>query len=458
LARPGHEITFTTWDFLGILVKNRTRQIRENSSLYSSEIDAFVTQTGKHIPTKFQVGKNKLKIQRKLKLSQLGRLLDHFSKIDSNKNTYLINDKIEEEEKDNPLFQMYDFVSRVTEKELRENLDKKLNNTLQDSMDGKNSNIYLMHKKKSKWSKADEFSLRYLDESASGPKKKHYKTIKKWNAFPKLDDVMRALKVEYAPKFQPEWLDNVIIEFGNTKAALKECIFSRFIVGGIGTYIYNHGEWIEMTAEYLYCIETEFVEMLKPHLLKPSDLPMLLPWKHRKINTKRKTKEKKIERKFDDKIRTMKSKWKDHYLKVCKRVNFEKSLKKLRKLSEGKADPICDFQKLKEMRPETKAAHLYRFLESELTEDGYNSLHTLLNMILQDSSDTKVITCDETLSNGIELCDIMIFDKIATYLVHVKAHFNGKSIRAVCSQIKNAADFIYREITLGKGTGIIDQY
>ncbi|XP_060593659.1 uncharacterized protein LOC132748128 isoform X1 [Ruditapes philippinarum] len=314
LARPGREITFTTWDFLGILVKNRTRQIRDNSSLYSSKIDAFVTKTGKHIPTKFQVGKNKLKIQRKLKLSQLGRLLEHFSKIISNeKPTYLINDK-KEEEKDNPLFQMYDFVSQVTKKGVRENLNKKLNKTLQDSMDGKNSTIYLMHKKKSVWSKADEFSLRCLDKSASGSKKKHYKTIKKWNVFPKLDDVMRALKKEYTPKFQPEWLDNVIIEFRNIKAALKECIFRRFIVGGIGTYIYNHGEWIEMKAEYLYCIERDFVEILKHHC--QSDLPLLLPWKHLCKKGEKKKDKKKDEQKFQlqqFKTETMVPKWKSHY-------------------------------------------------------------------------------------------------------------------------------------------------
>ncbi|XP_060593660.1 uncharacterized protein LOC132748128 isoform X2 [Ruditapes philippinarum] len=125
---------------------------------------------------------------------------------------------------------------------------------------------------------------------------------------------------------------------------------------------------------------------------------------------------------------------------------------------EDKTDPVYDFERFQTMSSCKKAASLYKLLECRLEEDSYNSAHTLLNMILPDSSDTKIITCDKKLVNGIELCDIMIFDKSAIYLVHVKAKFNGESIRAVCSQIRNAADYIYREITLGRSTGIFDQY
>ncbi|XP_045161223.2 uncharacterized protein LOC123526233 [Mercenaria mercenaria] len=460
-ARPGHEITFSTWDYLGKMVGNRTRIIREHSSLYAKSLDAFLTKTGKPIASKVQLTERSLKIQRKMNITQLGYILDHFSKICSNEKTYLVNDgtcDARKEETDDPMFEMHDFMANVSRRKRIRELNESLFKVLEESMNGFESHIVLNYLSDEKWLKAKEFRLyaRPLSDKTGATSetakrtRRNRKKIATWFKCPRLDEVMLSLRKNCGKEFKEEWLEDVIIKFCGIEAPLKNCIHSRFSTADIGTYIYNHGVWVEIKAHYLYCIERDFVKMMNAHLLDENKLPLLLPWKHPGQN---KDKEYKINP-FDKE--TMEPKWKMHFEKLCVTAQFHEVLDEAENLPE--VHMTFNFQSLKEKNLQEKAAHLYRLLECNLNEDDYNAAHTLLNMILPDNSKTQVLTCDKKTPLGIELCDILIFDDSTTYLVHVKAGFDGGPIREVCSQIRNAADNIYRVQTIPNVTGIIDEY
>ena len=83
VARPGQYVLFDVWDFLDNIVGNRTRQLRDNSSLYSEGLGAFRSDGGEALPVKFDVKEKSHTIRRSLTHTQMGSTLKHFSKISS---------------------------------------------------------------------------------------------------------------------------------------------------------------------------------------------------------------------------------------------------------------------------------------------------------------------------------------------------------------------------------------
>ncbi|XP_053378851.1 uncharacterized protein LOC128548340 [Mercenaria mercenaria] len=457
-ARPGYEIIFTVWDFLDNFIGNRTRCIKKNSSLYENSLEAFHTKDRKHKATKFHISGKSIKIMCKMNIPQLGTILYQFSKISRNKKSYLANTNEQEKEENNPQFEIQDFLTSVTDEKLIRKLDKHLYKELQRYMEGKQSHIFLSHQSVKTWMSAEEFRLCARTPSKKmDAERRNKKRIGTWYDYPSLDVVMKCLKIHCSGEFKKEWLDDVSIKFRSIDAPLKECIFSHFTNPDIGTYIYKYGVWIEMKAQYLCEIESDFMEKLSAHLLETSKLPQLLPWKYPGENRNKDFKRNRFDRK------QMNPKWEKHFETICGRDNFDKVLVEIENIMNGHTDMILDLEKLKELNARKKAAHLYMLLECNLNEDDYNAAHTLLNMIRPSSSDTHILTCDKETPHGIELCDILIYDDRTTYLVHVKDGFDGGSIRDVCSQIRNAADNIYRIQSISKGTeskekDLIDEY
>ena len=148
-------------------------------------------------------------------------------------------------------------------------------------------------------------------------------------------------------------------------------------------------------------------------------------------------------------------KWKTHFESLHNRDTFGNVQSEIDILTSAECLTVsCELQNTTTAKV---AAHMYAHQVCFLKESGYNKSHALLNTLLIDTG-IQMITCDTKSPHNIEICDILIWDDNTTCFVHVKLGFEGSSIREVCSQIRNAADHIYREQTTSAGTGIIKKY
>lgn len=461
VARQGQNILFDVWDFLDNIVGNRTRQLRDDSSLYAEGLLAFLSDAGEPLPIKVDVKEKSLIIRRSLTLAQIGSTLIHFSKISSGHETYKYNIS-RKEELDTPEFKMHDYLSKVTSRRLRKDLNRGLYKMMERCMlEHKKTFIYLTHKHFT-WDKAEQITLHVRK-----PDKKRRSKVKEWDSPPSLDEVLDCIKTTCGSRsFDPEWLSDVQLKFDGKLYPLKDFIFTRHDFGEVGSYIYYFGTWLEMTADYLYLMERYFTQLLSDKLEEKAESIPLLPWKvvqGDKSGIKSSARQYKLPPfDFQDEQRS----WSRHFktfnglysFKDVENVMVGSNL--VQKDSAGKIltnndliinDNICSEE------PCSVAARLYLLHECRLTEEDYNASHALFNRILRNEP-VKMITCDRIEPHGIELCDILIWKGNTTYLVHVKSGFTGSAIREVCSQIRNSADHIYREQTSTKGTGMIGAF
>ena len=575
-ARSGHEILFSVWDYLDNIVGNRTRKLKEHSSLYSSSLKgAFRSKKGKELATSIEITEKGMKIRRSLTFPQIGLALDQFSKICLNKKTFLTDKSNKIEEVDDPNFEMHDFYCKIEDRDLRADLDGALQEVLQDSMKGQPTNLYLVHRDYEKWIKSEEICLyarKNLNRDPGANKRNRRAHIKTWDQPPSLDEVLKHLQKCYsATDFQTDWLEDVLIKFSDKKYPLKEFIYTRLSLREIGTYIYHYGTWLQMSAHYLYLIEKDFVQKMTSHFIEASTLH-LLPWKNIQKEEKEKQKQQKYDKnnkeenkekgKQEEKAKTNvttsstkenknvatsstkaaevkanvatsstkeekaktnvatssakeergktdaatfltneakantnvaassteqekaktnvatsssdkakantyrftfenfdkekeSEKWKTHFESLHNRDTFGNVQSEIDILTSAECLTVsCELQNTTTAKV---AAHMYVHQVCFLKESGYNKSHALLNTLLIDTG-IKMITCDTKSPHNIEICDILIWDDNTTYFVHVKLGFQGSSIREVCSQIRNAADHIYREQTISAGTGIIKKY
>ena len=169
-----------------------------------------------------------------------------------------------QKEIDTSEFKWLDFHSKVTNRRLRNDLDKELYKLMERSMTGCNKTFIYLTNNDIKWKKAERIIL-----YARKPNNKRRSNAKEWPQPPTLDEVLKCLNETCGScEIDSELLDDVQIMFDGKSKLLKDFIFTRFDFGEIGTYIYYYGTWLEMTADYLYLTETDFTQLLPDNFMK----------------------------------------------------------------------------------------------------------------------------------------------------------------------------------------------
>ena len=295
-----------------------------------------------------------------------------------------------------------------------------------------------------KWNKAERIIL-----YAQKPNNKRQSNAKEWPQPPTLDEVLKCLNETCGScEIDSELLDDVQIMFDGKSKPLKDFIFIRFDFGEIGTYIYYYGTWLEMTADYLYPIETDFTQLLSDNFMKAKQ-QMTSHWCHGKwFRVIRQKSGTVIEyTKYQTSISG--KQWKEHFESICKdkhfkNIDMEGSVKLNDDGNIKAGSKLIIRQRAGNLKVCNAAVQLHLLHQCRLTEADFNASHALLNKLLY-GTEVSMIICDRKEPHGIELSDILIWKDNTTYFVHVKSGFTGSAIREVCSQIRNSTDHIYWE-------------